>query len=143
MTKRTRDKAGIIVKRVAGPRRLAAVSAFDDEQIDALAVDTEFDLVPRARRSLPQHRTYWKALNEVVKATGSWPTAEHLHDALKRDLGFVHVRLNLLGQPYLATDSTAFDEMDQAAFQNYFNQAMARLAEVIGFDPLVFLEEAA
>lgn len=143
MAKRTRDRACIIMRRVAGPRLVAPASAFDAEQLEAIPLDAEVDVVLRTKRSLPQHRTYWKALSEVVTATGRWPTAEHLHDALKRDLGFIGVGTNLIGQPYIVTDSTAFDEMDQAEFQAYFDQAMARLAEVVGFDPLAFLEEAA
>lgn len=141
MAKRSKERAGLILRKEA--RGIVPASAYDAEALAAFPLGTEFDLAPRTKRSLPQHRTYWKALTEVVKATGTWPTAEHLHDALKRDLGFIDVRINLIGQPYLSTDSTAFDEMDQAAFQTYFDQAMARLTEVVGFDPLAFLEERA
>jgi len=135
-----REKAGIIfVKTARGP---VPASAYDAEQFDALPMGAEVDLTLRAKRSLPQHRAYWKALGEVVKATEAWPSAEHLHDALKRDLGYVSVRSNLLGQPYVVTDSAAFDEMDQPAFQAFFDAAMRRIAEETGIDPLAFLEEA-
>lgn len=135
-----REKAGIIfVKTARGP---APSSAYDAEQFDALPIGAELDVSPRAKRSLPQHRTYWKALGEVVKATEAWPTAEHLHDALKRDLGYVSVRTNLIGQPYVVADSIAFDEMSQPEFQAFFDAAMRRIAEVTGVDPLAFLEQA-
>lgn len=135
-----REKAGIIfVKTARGP---VPSSAYDAEQFDALPIGAELDVSPRAKRSLPQHRTYWKALGEVVKATEAWPTAEHLHDALKRDLGYVSVRTNLIGQPYVVADSIAFDEMSQPEFQAFFDAAMRRIAEVTGVDPLAFLEQA-
>lgn len=141
MARRAREAAGIIVRREA--RGLVPVSAFDAEQLERAPLGTEFDLSARTKRTLPLQRTYWKALHEVVTATGRWPTAEHLHDALRRDLGYVTVRVNLLGQPYLATDSTAFDAMTQSEFKAYVDAAMQRLAEVCGFDPLAFLDEAA
>jgi hypothetical protein len=137
MARRSKDKAGIIVRREK--RGLMPVSAFDAEQLDRLPLLTEFDLTERTRRTLPLQRTYWKALSETVAATGRWSTAENLHDALRRDLGYVTAAIGLDGRPYIATDSTAFDAMRQSEFKEYFDQAMARLAEVTGFDPLGFL----
>lgn len=136
-----REKAGIIfVKTARGT--LAPASSYDAEQFDALPPGAEVDVAPRTKRSMPQHRTYWKALGEVVKATEAWPTAEHLHDALKRDLGYVSVRNNLIGRPYVVADSIAFDEMIQPEFQAFFNAAMRRISEVTGIDPLAFLDQA-
>lgn len=136
MSKR-REKAGIIFQKT--PRGCVPVSAIDAEDYDALPLGTEFDLVPRTKRSLPQLRTFWAALGALVKATGAWPSKEHLCDALKRDLGYVEVRRNLIGQPYLATDSIALDEMAADEFQRFMDAAMARLAEVTGVDPLSLL----
>ena len=138
MAKRGKEKAGIIMQRTK--RGVSPASAFDAEELDRFPIGTEFDLAPRTKRSLPQHRTYWKALSETVKATGAWPTPEHLHDALKHDLGYVEVRKTLAGQPYISTESTAFNAMTADEFKTYMEQAMARLAEVTGIDPLEFLE---
>ena len=33
-------------------------------------------------------------------------------------------------------DSISFDEMDQKEFNKYFEMAMAKLSEAIGYDPL-------
>ncbi len=123
------------------PLGVRPISAFDAEELDRFPLGTEFNLAPRTRRSLPQHRTYWKALSDVVKATDAWPTPEHLHDALKHDLGYVEVRKTLAGQPYISTESTAFDAMTADEFKAYMERAMARLAEVTGCDPLAFLDE--
>lgn len=132
-----REKAGIIfVKTARGP---VPASSYDAEQWDRLPAGAEVDMTPRTKRSLPQHRVYWKALGEIVKATEAWPSAEHLHEAVKRDLGYVSVRTNLIGQPYAVTDSIAFDEMEQPEFQAFFDAAMKRIAEATGIDPLAFL----
>lgn len=121
--------------------RLVPAGAFDAERLDGFPDGTEFDLVARSRRSSPQNRTYWLALHRIVEATGRWPDAEHLHDALRRDLGYIHVQRDLAGEPYLAVDSTAFDAMSSDEFSVYMERAMARLADVTGCDPTAFLDE--
>lgn len=141
MPRRSKDSAGLIMRK--GTKGLYPASAFDAEQLDAFPIGTEFRAASMTKRSLPQHRTYWKALSVVVGATDLWPTPEHLHSALKRDLGYVTVVTGLNGKPFEDEDSTAFDAMNQEAFKAYFDKAMQRLAEVVGFDPLQFLKEAA
>jgi len=121
--------------------RLMPAGAFDAERFDGFPDGTEFDLVAKTRRSHRQNATYWLALHRVVEATGAWANAESLHDALRRDLGYIHVQRDLSGEPYLAVDSTAFDAMSADQFSAYFERAMARLAEVTQCDPLKFLDE--
>lgn len=140
MAKRGKDTAGLIVRK--GPKgTLMPASPFDYEQLSAFPIGTEFMARSMTKRSLPQHRTYWRALTVVVQATDAWPTPEHLHDALKRDLGFIEIASGLDGKPFTRTESTGFDAMDQEAFQNYFDHAMARIAEATGIDPLAWLAE--
>lgn len=141
MAKRSREKPPLIVRREK--RGLSPVSATDAEDLLAFPLGTEFDLVPRTKRSWPQLRTYWKALGIVVKATDQWASAEHLHDALKRDLGYFEICHDLNGKPFIRVDSAALDKMGHAAFCAFMDKAMARLSEVVGFDPLGFLSEAA
>jgi hypothetical protein len=121
--------------------RLVPAGGFDAERFDGFPDGTEFDLIARTRRSGRQNATYWLALHRIVEATGRWPNAETLHDALRRDLGYIHVQRDLAGEPYLAVDSTAFDAMNTDEFSAYFEQAMARLAEITGIDVLAFLDE--
>ncbi len=136
-----KEKPSIIVRKT--PRGLQPVSGFDAEMLLAAPVGTEFNLASLTKRSHPQHRTYWKALNGVVKATGKWPNSEKLHDALKRVCGYVEIRYNLDGSSYIATDSTSFDAMNHDEFCVYMKLAMEKLADAIGYDPLAFLEDAA
>jgi hypothetical protein len=123
--------------------RLVPAGGFDAERFDGFPDGTEFDLIARTRRSGRQNATYWLALHRIVEATGRWCDAEHLHDALRRDLGYIHVRKDLTGEPYLALDSTAFDAMTAEEFSAYMQRAFSRLAEVTGINPAAFLEEAA
>lgn len=134
----------ILVKKVRTREgtRLVPESAYDEELLDAVPVDTLFSLRQEARRSGRLHRTYWKALGEIVKATGNWPTAHHLHDDLMWDLGYITTRIGLDGRPRLVRDSIAYDQMPtDTEFRPYFDAAMARLAEATGIDPLEFLSE--
>lgn len=141
MARRPREKPSIIVSRT--PRGLSPVSAYDAEVLASIPVGAEFDLVQRSRRSIPQLRTYWKALTLVVNATDMWPSPEHLHEALKIDLGYVTALRTLDGKRVVITDSAGINAMTADEFKAFFDRAMARLAEVTGIDPLSFLVDAA
>lgn len=134
--KRNKQPAPIVRKT---PRGISPVAAFFAEQIMADPMGTEYDLVKRTRRSNPQNALYWSALNQVVKATGKWPTPEHLHDELKLICGYSRPAVDWkTGEVHTIVDSTAFNAMDADQFRAYFDAAMEKLAEHIGFDPLAF-----
>lgn len=128
------EKAPIFMRRTIGG--LAPVSAYDAERLDAYAAGGDLEVHIRQRRSLPQQRLYWVTLQKVVDATGDYPTAEHLHDALKMALGYVRLMKRLDGSIIAIPDSTAFAAMDGAAFREFFDKAMKAIAERWGFDPL-------
>ena len=128
-----------IVRKFAG--RLMAISQYDAEALDQFTDGTEFDMVPRTRRSLPQHGTYWKALDRAVKATGRWQSKESLHTALKVKLGRVEPIFDLEGRVIgMKPDSTSFDAMPQHEFRAYFDAAMTALSAAIGYDALAWME---
>lgn len=138
-----KDKAPppIVTKGQNGIRPL---DAEDAQNIASDPIGTEYDLVKRSKRRWKQLRTYWKALGLVVATDDRWPTAEHLHDDLKLSCGYVRQSLNFeTGALAQVVDSIAFDKMTQDEFQKYMNIAMEKLASVIGYDPLAFLEDAA
>lgn len=115
---------------------------WDVEAVMADPQGTEYELHKVSKRKPAQHRTYWKALDLVVKSTGRWATAEHLHDELKIACGFYRVAKSLsTGQDLILPDSTAWTKMDQDKFKTYMDAAMEMLAGAVGFDPLAFLEE--
>lgn len=132
-----KSKPTIIVKKGAGG--LSPVSSYDAEELDASPPNTEFDLIARTRRSNPQNRLYWQILTDMVSATlleDYWPTKRKLHKALLKDLGYVTEEINFDGTIDISEDSTAFDAMDPEDFRLYFDQAMKRLSELTGVDPL-------
>jgi len=122
---------------------LRPARAWDAEALSNDPLNTEYELVKVTRRKPKQHRTYWRALGLVVKATNRWPDAVHLHDELKLAAGFYRKAINMAnGDLMLIPDSTAFDKMDQDQWQAYMNKAMELIAQECGFDPLSWLEAA-
>lgn len=121
--------------------QLLPVTSYDAETIEDMPYDQLFDLVPVSKRSDPHHKLYWAALGRVVKQTGAWSSATHLHENLKMLTGYYRPVINkATGGVFYIPDSIAYTKMDQAEFAKYFDQAMAVLAETIGYDPLEFYE---
>ena len=136
MAHRDKPPAPIVRK---SPRGLSPVTGWDAELILADAPGTEYDLVKRSKRSNPQNSLYWVTLGNVCRATGKWPTAAHLHHELKLVCGFKMTVVDWeTGEVSQAVDSTAFDAMSADEFRVYFDAAMEKLAEHIGFDPLAY-----
>lgn len=138
---RKREKPPLIVRKTK--HGIVPVSAFDAERLEALALDTEFDVTVRTKRSNPQNRLYFQILSNVIKACGATMPPEVLHDKLKGRLGYTFLYRDLDGSLKEHVDSTAFDNMDHPDFQIYFDAAMKELAEIVGFDPMQALAEAA
>ncbi|MBP1845904.1 hypothetical protein J2046_004178 [Rhizobium petrolearium] len=85
---------------------------------------------------------YWKALGLVVKVTQKWSSTENLHRDIKMTLGYREQVVNMrTGEITLVPDSIALDKMVHAEFCEFMNQAMALIADTVGFDPLSFLAE--
>lgn len=141
MAKREKAPSPIVRKTARG---IAPVSGYEAERLMADPVGTEYDLVKRSRRSNPHNALYWQVLEQVVRSTGKWPTKTHLHRDLKIICGYVAWGVDWdTGQAVRDVDSTAFEEMTQDEFNTYFETAMSKLAEHIGFDPLAYSEFAA
>lgn len=121
---------------------LEPVTAHDADMLAEYALGSDCEVSIKKRRSLPQLRLYWSTLHNVVAATGSHPSAEHLHDAIKMDLGYTTPIKRLNGTIEYVPDSVAFGKMDAAQFKAFFDAAMKQLAEVYGIDPLA-IERAA
>lgn len=136
-----KDEPTIILRR--SRHGLEAVGQIDLEALEEIPLGQDVEVVFRKRRSGPQHRLYWKALGNVVRATGKWPTARVLHRDLKLALGYVEKRVNEFnGAVTYHADSTAFEKMDGLAFKTYMDQAMELIAKTCGIDPLEFYEKA-
>ena len=130
----TRDRKPSPIVKLAGGR-LSPVSAFDADELAAFPQGQEFDLRPRGKRSLPQHRMYWSILTQACEATGRLQRPEALHIALKVQLGYVEPIFGLDGTiKGMMADSTGFAAMSQSDFKVFFDRAMAALTEAVGYD---------
>jgi hypothetical protein len=119
---------------------LIPISGFDEGLLHALPEDAAMEITVNRRRSLPQLRMYWSILHRVVEATGSHPTPEHLHSAIKLALGYATDVTKLDGEIIRIPDSVAFDKMDATAFRDFFERAIELLNKLTGSD---VLQEAA
>lgn len=134
------ERRPIILRRTA--RGLEPPTAGDAEMLDRYGLGQDVEVTIKARRSLPQLRLYWAMLSRVIEATGAYPSADHLHSALKQTLGYTTPIKTLDGELLYWPDSVAFAKMDAMEFKAFFDAAVAKIAEKWGFDPLAGTEAA-
>ncbi len=128
-----KETAPFILRRTS--RGLEAVDAMDHERLQELPLGKDVEVVIKYRkRSLPQLRAYWAGLHELVKATESYPTAEHLHEAIKWKLGYVQPLATIGGGTVYIPDSAAFSAMDAGDFKVFLDQAQKLCLETWGFN---------
>jgi len=139
--KTDREKMPLVLRRTE--RGLEARTRLAADILEKFALHSDVEVSIKKRRSLPQLKLYWAMLQNVCDATGAWPDAEHLHDALKLDLGYVTPIRTVDGKLAMIPDSAAMSKMDSAQFKQFFDAVAKRLAEVCGFDPLNDIQEAA
>jgi hypothetical protein len=111
---------------------LVPVSQADEEIICGLSVGKEIEVTFKHRRIPAQLRAYWWFLSYVVEATDAYPTAEHLHDALKFALGYTRQMVTLSGEIVIVPDSVALSAMDGLEFTEYFKRVQRLIAERFG-----------
>jgi hypothetical protein len=135
-TKRDKPPTPIVMKT---PRGLSPVAAYDQELLMDAPMGAQFELVRRNRRLWPQLKLYWATLGQVAKATGRWPTAEHLSEELKLVCGFARSCVDWkTGEVLRIPDSVALHAMSEDDFGRFFEMAMAALSDHIGYDPLAY-----
>ena len=89
----------------------------------------------RRARNIRHHRKYWGLLEAVVDATDHWPSPEAMHRWLKWELQmFVPIEVKE-GHIVLEWDSTDFAAMDQTAFNEFYDRAIAAIVLETGIDP--------
>lgn len=133
------EKPRITIKLREG--RFEPATAFDAEALAQYSGEQMFDLLPISKRSPEHHKLYWSLLGKAVKATGKWPTSEHLHRDLKMTCGYYTTVVNEFGGVYLLPDTIAMKKMDQKQFNEFFETAMEKLSDALGFDPMELLND--
>lgn len=139
MKRASRETAPLVLRRT--DRGLEPRSRLAADLLQKFPLHADVEVTIKRKRSHPQLRLYWVMLHKVVEATDAFPSAEKLHDALKFDLGFVSPMKMLDGRVVYVPDSAAMNGMDADEFRRFFDKAVARLAEVCGFDPLEAMDE--
>lgn len=128
-----REKRPIIC--TVTPQGLRPASAFDAEVLDQYKHGSTVEVKLMQRRSIPELRAYWAGLHTAVEATDVYPSAEHLHEAIKIALKLTTPVMTLDGKLVLVPDSVAIAKMDGAAFKAFFRQAERLVIERFGFNP--------
>lgn len=128
--KTDRERRICIVTRKGGS--LLPVSAADAEILDGMAQGKEIEATFKYRRVPEQLRAYWWFLSYVIEATDAYPTADHLHEAIKFELGYVRKMAKLNGEIVIVPDSVALSAMDGQEFTKYFKRAERLIAERLG-----------
>lgn len=94
-------------------------------------------------RNMAQHRAYFAMLNNVVQASGQWPSRE----ALEFDIALALRRGTFIrahnGTSHFRPDSRAVASMKKEDFERLHNDTVALLTEWLGCDPEMLREEAA
>lgn len=124
----------ILVRDISN--HLSAHDAWTDHRLSLLPLNKplKIDKIVLPRK-LPFQGYYWATLTEIVTATEIAATARHLHNSLLKLTGYGAPIYNTKGEFVdWAIDSTAFDAMDQVAFEEYVRHAQRALAEKIGIN---------
>jgi hypothetical protein len=86
-------------------------------------------------RSVQHNALYWSQLHEIVASGATkYPTAEHLHDAIKAEMGYVSPVYRLDGSVVFVPDSTAFEKMTQKDFNAFYERAIELIQTHLGID---------
>lgn len=108
---------------------LFPASARSERIIRAMPYKKLVMLEARTSRNPAHHDLFWTILDRVVEATGRFPSSDALNDALKFQLGITEEWISLDGEIHIRPGSIAWSAMKQEEFRDYFDRAMAIIAE--------------
>lgn len=116
--------------------RLVPAGPYEAEVLATYSRGAQLTVTLHQKRSLPLLKKYFAVLRDVVENCNTpWNSTEEASDALKLALGITDIGKTVSGQWFIRPGSISFNSMDQAAFRDFFDKAMAVLARVTGIDP--------
>jgi len=116
--------------------RLVPAGPYEAEVLNTYRPGSKLTITLHQKRSLPLLKKYWAVMRDVVdQCKTPWNSPDEASDAIKLALGVTDIGKTVKGQWFIRPGSIAFTSMDEAAFREYFEKAMAILAEVTGIDP--------
>ena len=115
--------------------RLSPLTIWDAELLSDIPNGAEFEIFRLSPRSTRHNGMYRAQLDLIVKATEAFPSPDKMHDWIKLKLGYTAPIMDPKGKVVgMSLDSAAFDKMDQAAFNVFYQQAERLIAEEMGID---------
>lgn len=117
-------------------RTVGGLRPCDDAGIDALRKIKVGEVVQceiTRPRNLAHHRKFWALLNVFWQATGDWSSTYGVLIELKVRLGHVQeVLLRDTGELVRVPKSISFAQMDQGAFDVFYERCIAELCKMGG-----------
>ena len=110
--------------------RLMPHSELDEEAIRALP--TEFEIVPKLKRSSPQLRLYWALMETLAENLEQPVTKEAMSQWFKLRCGLTEEIKMRSGNIVTLPSSVAFDKLPQDQFSAYFDR-VKELARSLGY----------
>lgn len=110
--------------------RLMPHSELDEEAIRALP--TEFEIVPKLKRSSPQLRLYWALMKTMTENLDQPISKETLSQWFKMRCGLTEEIKLRNGDILTFPSSVAFSNLPQDQFNEYFNK-VKDLARLLGY----------
>ena len=111
--------------------RLMPHSELDEEAIRGLP--TEFEIVPKLKRSSPQLRLYWALMQAIADNMDQPVSKETLSSWFKLRCGLTEEIKMKSGNIVTLPSSVAFDKLPQDQFNDYFNK-VKDLARSLGYN---------
>lgn len=132
-----------VAEGITGTRYLLPADQPAEESLATYKRDAEVFVTIRKPRNIGQHRLLFALLRKVRENSDRWADEECLLHDLKLATGLYTTHTNLLtGEIYPRAESISFAAMPQQRFEEWFNKALATLAEYLGTDPEILLAEA-
>lgn len=117
-------------------RTVAGLKAVDDQGTDILRKIKVGEVVQcelNKPRNLAHHRKFWALLNTVWRSSGDWSSPYGVLIELKVRLGHVQeVLIRDTGQIVHVPKSISFAQMDQTAFDTFYERALMELCAMAG-----------
>jgi hypothetical protein len=94
-------------------------------------------------RNMAQHKAYFAMLDNVVQASGRWPSRDALEFEIALELKAGDIHVDRWGNSHFRPWCRAVASMPKADFERLHNDTVALLTEWLGCDPEMLREEAA
>jgi hypothetical protein len=93
------------------------------DDIAKLPADRQLRVSITVPRSVPHNRLYWSMIKSMVDS-GANQSIDEIHAATKIKCGLYKAVTLPRGEQVIIPDSTAFNKLDQTAFNEFFDRAI-------------------